>query len=100
MAQEAINNVARHAEAKNTRLQLRFGSKKVVIDIEDDGKGFDVQEVAASTDETRGLGLLGMKERAALFGGSVGIQSGPGQGTRIHIEVPVEDGEDTRPAGR
>lgn len=100
MAQEAINNVARHAEATNARLQLRFASKKVVIDVEDDGKGFDVQEVTASTDETRGLGLLGMKERASLFGGSVRIDSQPGQGTRVQIEVPVRDEEDTRAAGR
>lgn len=100
MAQEAVNNVARHAEAGNARLHLRFARRRVVIDVEDDGKGFDVQEVAASTDETRGLGLLGLKERAALFSGSVTIESQPGRGTRIHIEVPVGDGEDTRTAGR
>ena len=95
MAQEAINNVARHAEAHNVRLQMRFAGRKFVLDLNDDGKGFDVHEVAASTDETRGLGLLGMRERAALFGGSVRIESGVRQGTRIHIEVPVEDGHDT-----
>jgi len=100
MAQEAINNVARHAEAKNAQLHLRFAKRRFVIDAEDDGKGFDVQEVVTSTDETRGLGLLGMKERAALFGGSVDVESGPGHGTRVHIEMPVEDGEDTGTASR
>ncbi len=100
MAQEAVNNVARHAQARNARVQLRFANRKVVLDVEDDGQGFDVQEVVASTDETRGLGLLGMKERAALFGGSVQVESRPGGGTQVHIEVPVGDGEDTRTAGR
>ncbi|MDP2950729.1 MAG: sensor histidine kinase, partial [Chloroflexota bacterium] len=100
MAQEAINNVAKHAEARNAQLQLRFANRKFVIDVEDDGRGFDVQGVAASTDETRGLGLLGMKERAALFRGSVHVESKLGRGTRVHIEVPVEDGENTDTAGR
>lgn len=100
MAQEAINNVARHADARRARLQVRFADSQVVIDVEDDGKGFDVEEVVASSDETRGLGLLGMKERAALFGGRVQIESTPGRGTRVHIEVPVQDGEDTGPPGR
>lgn len=100
MAQEAINNIARHAQAEKAELQLRFANRKVVIDVKDDGKGFDVRQVAASSDETRGLGLLGMKERAALFGGSVQVESKLGRGTRVHIEVPVEDGEDPDTPGR
>jgi signal transduction histidine kinase len=89
MAQEAINNVARHAGARTARLKLRFANEKFVIDVDDDGRGFDVQE-AVSTGEARGLGLLGMQERASLFEGSVKIDSKPGAGTRVHIEAPTK----------
>ncbi len=99
MAQEAINNVARHAHAKKTRLQVSFGDAKIVMDIQDDGDGFDQQAVVAAADSTRGLGLLGMKERAALFGGEVHIATRIGRGTRVRIEVPLEHGQDTRSAG-
>jgi signal transduction histidine kinase len=65
----------------------------VRIDLEDDGIGFDMDEVARSTDRRRGLGLVGMQERVGLLGGQFSLDSAPGVGTQISIRVPVEPGE-------
>jgi signal transduction histidine kinase len=59
------------------------------VELEDDGKGFDVAAVERSADSVRGLGLLGMRERVALLDGTLAIDSSPESGTTISIEVPV-----------
>jgi signal transduction histidine kinase len=89
VVQEAVTNIAKHAEAENAVLSIDFGDSAILIEIEDDGKGFDVQAFARSTDKGRGLGLLGMRERITLLGGSISIDSEPGGGTRLKIEVPL-----------
>ena len=89
IVQEALNNVMKHAEAnKVSVLQERVGSNLVLI-IEDDGKGFDPAEKEKLTKDDRGMGLLGMKERAALIGGTLEIESAPGAGTTIYARVPA-----------
>jgi len=89
IGQEAITNIARHAEAEGVRITVEFGEEGVRLQVEDDGKGFDPEEVTGSVKGTRGLGLLGMRERTALLGGTLTIQSEPGKGTRVTVEVPL-----------
>jgi two-component system sensor histidine kinase UhpB len=86
VAQEAISNIARHAQASTARISLACEGTRVKAVVEDNGKGFNTEEVL---ELQRGLGLLGMKERVVLLGGTFNIQSQPGKGTRIEIEVPL-----------
>ena len=81
IGQEALTNVARHAEATRVWLRLRAGEGEVVLQVEDDGQGF---EPAAH----RALGILGMRERAAALGGEVTVRSEPGRGTTVAARLP------------
>lgn len=87
--QEAVNNIAKHAHAKNVGLTLQFKKEAIVVHIKDDGEGFNVEEAISSKDRPRGLGLLGMKERVELLKGTLNITSRPGIGTEVDIEIPI-----------
>jgi signal transduction histidine kinase len=76
--QEAINNIIKHARAKNVIISLDFKKYAIRVRIQDDGRGFDVQEAISAKDRPRGLGLLGMKERVELINGKLTIRSHPG----------------------
>lgn len=89
VVQEAINNIAKHAQAENVVTSYSQRDQMIRIEIEDDGKGFDIYELKNSTDKTRGLGLLGMKERINQLGGSFNLETAPALGTRITIAVPL-----------
>lgn len=89
VVQEAITNIVKHAEAHNVLLSVEFKDSAIAIEVEDDGKGFDMEAVGLQMDKAPGLGLLGMKERVTLLGGEFHIESQPGSGTRIDIEVPL-----------
>ena len=84
IAQEALHNVHRHANAKAAEVHLGRAGDKLVLTVKDDGVGFDPSAPSAPT----GIGLMGMRERAALLGGTVKIQSTPGSGTVVVITVP------------
>jgi signal transduction histidine kinase len=87
-AQEALNNTAKHADAENVTVTLSLHGDEVTLTVEDDGAGFDPQE--AFSDRTgRGLGLVGMCERAELLGGTVEIESAAGVGTTVIARVLV-----------
>ncbi|MFL6374393.1 MAG: PAS domain-containing sensor histidine kinase [Pyrinomonadaceae bacterium] len=86
IAQESLNNIAKHADASNVSVLLERRDGNVALIIEDDGKGFEVAEKA---DRSKGLGLLGMGERAALLQGEVEIESSPGHGTTVHVRIPA-----------
>ena len=88
VAQEAISNIARHAQAENVSILLGFESNKVTLEIEDDGKGFDVAQTWSSTHTIEAYGLLGMRERVNLLGGKLLIESQQGQGTRVQATMP------------
>ncbi len=92
--QEAINNITKHAEADNVRIQLEVKGGKITAIVEDDGRGFDVVAVFKSSG-AQSLGLLGIQERATLLGGTFNIKSRIGQGTRLVVEIPIvsADGE-------
>jgi signal transduction histidine kinase len=92
IGQEAISNIAWHAQASNVLLGLDFGDGNVVLEVEDDGVGFDVAGLTESADQRRGLGILGMRERASLLGGTLQITSEPANGTRVKATVPLQGG--------
>lgn len=87
IAQEATSNAVRHSEPERVVIRLSRDDRGVRLEVEDDGRGFDVERVM-QTDEG-GLGLFGMQERAAYVGGSVLIRSRPGSGTRVVAEIPT-----------
>jgi signal transduction histidine kinase len=83
IAQEALNNVLKHAQAQHVTVRLTFGETTTHLEICDDGRGFDVNAAA----HTGGLGLCGMHERVQQLGGQLTIRSAPGAGTCITVEV-------------
>ena len=94
ITQEALNNVRRHAGASRVVVQLEFCSDKVRIIVDDNGRGFNVPERMDDLVSTGRLGLIGMHERARTLGGTLTIQSEPGRGTVVTVEVPVQPGAD------
>lgn len=88
ICQEALTNAVRHAEARRMSVVLTRRPNSLVAIIEDDGKGFSVDEVLGATRGEENLGLFGMQERAALLGGKLTIESNPGCGTTVFVEIP------------
>jgi two-component system sensor histidine kinase UhpB len=86
ICQEALNNVIKHAGAVRARVRLTFGGGLACLDVEDQGKGFD-PTVASPMGES--MGLISMRDRAEALGGRCEISSAPGEGTRLHVEIPV-----------
>lgn len=89
VVQEAIHNVVKHADARTLKIRLIASYPTVRLRIEDDGKGFDIDKQFAANNGMN-LGLLGMEERIELLGGTFAVQSKPGQGTRIVVELPCQ----------
>ncbi|MDT5269605.1 MAG: hypothetical protein QOH49_1791 [Acidobacteriota bacterium] len=87
IAQEALNNVAKHARAASVTILLEGRTDAISLIIEDDGVGFDTENMSGAHDN--GLGLIGMRERAALFGGTAEVESQPGEGTRVIVRIPT-----------
>lgn len=85
VAQEALNNVLRHAAAHRAQVVLSRDDERIVLEVRDDGAGFCPGDVAGRG----GVGLTGMAERAARMGGTLAIESAPGEGTCVRMEVPV-----------
>lgn len=92
IAQEAIVNIERHAKAKNVLVDIDLSERELEITIEDDGEGFDVDELFSKPIvDGRGLGVLGMKERASLINAEVKIYSKKGEGTRVCVTLKLAE---------
>ena len=89
VVQEALTNAARHADASNVAVQLRVNDEEIRLVVQDDGKGFDLDAVRRRPAERSSLGLISMKERAALAGGRLEIESTMGSGTRVAAVFPL-----------
>lgn len=87
IAQEALNNTAKHAHAAHITVLLDQRADMISLIIEDDGNGFDAENAAAFN--RKGFGLTGVLERAALVGGNVEIESQPGKGTTVYVRIPA-----------
>ncbi|UCF68150.1 MAG: HAMP domain-containing protein [Acidobacteriota bacterium] len=82
--QEIVTNILRHSNAESVSIELYESEEKLLLAVEDDGVGFDPSQKA------EGAGIVGMRERAALVGGKLSIDSEPGMGTHVVLEIPIE----------
>jgi len=89
IAQEALTNIIRHARAKNIFVNLVKKDKKLLLSVEDNGVGFDQDKVMKPSKRKGSLGLLIMKERAVQLDGEFTIESQPGKGTHLLVEIPI-----------
>jgi two-component system sensor histidine kinase UhpB len=89
VVQEALTNVSKHAQATHASVQIQRQPGSILCSIRDDGVGFDVPVVMKKKGQ-RGLGLMGIRERVAVLGGTLQIHSEPGHGTEMLITVPLE----------
>jgi signal transduction histidine kinase len=89
VAQESLNNIAKHAEAKRVNFTIRRVQQRISIEIQDDGKGFDLEQRPPGKTPDR-LGLLGMQERVRLINGEFSIDSQPGRGTLVRVQIPTK----------
>ena len=86
VAQEALTNIVRHAHARSAQLRLVYQPDQVILSVEDDGCGIDMDQLNKARRPS--WGLLGMEERATLLGGELVISSRPGLGTRVQVNIP------------
>ncbi|HEX7363860.1 MAG TPA: PAS domain S-box protein [Dehalococcoidia bacterium] len=89
IAQEALNNIRKHAHASNVNISLKIMSNNLRMSITDDGKGFSTSKLTGDLVKQGKLGVLGMEERARLIGGSLQIKSAPGKGTTVIARAPI-----------
>lgn len=87
IAQEAVTNAAKHAAASTIRVVLRLGPDAVTLSVEDDGSGYAVPDDLSAPTAPGHYGLVGMAERAEAIGAALAVESRPGGGTRVHVEV-------------
>jgi two-component system sensor histidine kinase UhpB len=92
IAQEALNNVARHAQASRAIIGLSFQPDSVVLEVVDNGRGFEVPRSPAEFAPSGHYGLLGLYERAELIEADLRIESGPGKGTRVSVRLDPKKG--------
>jgi two-component system, NarL family, sensor kinase len=88
IVQELLNNAIKHANASQIIVQCSEGDEHLFLTVEDDGRGFDTEHSGSA-----GVGLKSIENRIALLNGRLEIESKPGNGTTIHIEIPIEDGK-------
>jgi two-component system sensor histidine kinase DegS len=91
VAQEALANVVRHAEANGVNISISEILGTIRLELHDEGKSFPVPQTLSSKTNKR-LGLVGMRERVEMVGGTLTIESTPGQGTTVRAEVPFRSG--------
>jgi len=89
LVQEAMTNVARHAEASQVTVTLRGDDSRLIIVVRDDGRGFDLAEAARLRRTEAHIGLAGMEERTQALGGEFAIESAPGRGTTVRVALPL-----------
>ncbi|HEX2993504.1 MAG TPA: GAF domain-containing sensor histidine kinase [Anaerolineales bacterium] len=92
IVEEATNNARKHANAAHIWVRLRnFEKEMALLEIEDDGLGFDVAEVNKSYDKRGSLGMINLRERSELVNGLLNVDSAPGKGTRIQVYIPLSE---------
>jgi len=91
--QESLSNIRRHAGVENAAVELKMEGERLILVVSDQGRGFDPPPLNGphATEKQEHIGLRGMRERAELVGGNLIVESRPGVGTRVHVEVPVHE---------
>jgi signal transduction histidine kinase len=98
VAEEAVNNARKHAEAEHIWVRMYRAGGALVMEIEDDGVGFNVGAVDASYAQRGSLGMVSMRERSELLGGTLSVDSAEGRGTTVRLTVPLTSEGDPSPA--
>ncbi|MDA3970708.1 MAG: sensor histidine kinase [Desulfobulbaceae bacterium] len=89
IVQEALNNMSKHAEATWFEVSIKKHKNRIFLVVKDNGKGFNVEEIYASISPEKGMGLTAMGERVRILRGSLDYEAEPGQGTAVHITLPI-----------
>lgn len=89
--QESLSNIRRHSGVENATVELRAEKKHLILEVSDQGRGFEPPQLNGpqATEKHEHIGLRGMRERVELVGGRLTVESHPGKGTRIHVEIPA-----------
>ncbi len=90
--QEGLNNIRKHASASQVDITLSYMGSVVILDVQDNGIGMNEERNRKTADTDGGFGLIAMRQRVAQFNGSVSLESDPGEGTTLVVEIPVGDG--------
>lgn len=93
IAQGTIGNIAKHSNARHATISLERAADHFLLRIGDDGEGFDISKLTSVDEGGRGSGVFGMKERVKLMGGNCSIDSRPGKGTRVTVNIPLARGK-------
>jgi len=88
IVQEAVNNALKHAKAKNISVELGETDMVIYAQVEDDGRGFEIDKVMRNYEQRGSLGMINLRERAELIGGELSLISTPGRGTQLNLKVP------------
>jgi signal transduction histidine kinase len=92
IAEEAVTNARKHAKAVHIWVRLRSYNQEIaLLEIQDDGIGFDVNAVTRAYDQRGSLGMVNLRERTELVNGVLNIQSAPGKGTRVQVYIPLTE---------
>ena len=94
LVQEALNNVRKHAEATLVEIQLSYDHPDIILNIKDNGRGFDVDKRLAALNSEKRMGLRSIEERVTLLNGTLSLHSAPGHGTNIFINLPYGQEDD------
>jgi signal transduction histidine kinase len=89
IVQEALNNMSKHADATWFEVSIKKQNNRIFLVVKDNGKGFNVEQIYASISPEKGMGLTAMGERVRILRGSLDYESEPGQGTAVHITLPI-----------
>jgi signal transduction histidine kinase len=89
LVQEGLTNIHKHAAADRVTVKLAAAFPNIILRIEDNGRGFDVQKRAAAADQEKRMGLRSMQERVNLMNGEMKLKSKPGRGTKVTIKLPI-----------
>lgn len=88
-AQGAVANIVQHSKAKNATIILEYQEEELLLQISDDGQGFDISQIQHIEEDGRGRGIFSMRERINILGGTMTTESTPGQGTTVKARVPI-----------
>jgi signal transduction histidine kinase len=97
--QEALANVRKHARASQVNVTLSFMEDEVILDVQDNGAGFDPSQAAQQAGPEHGYGLVALRERVGQLGGSLEVESAPGEGATLVVSLPVVSKEPAEQAG-
>ncbi|MBN2238377.1 MAG: sensor histidine kinase, partial [Dehalococcoidales bacterium] len=91
IVQEALSNVGKHSRANEVSVTVNFSGQRMLITIKDNGRGFTIPPGVEGFARVGKLGMIGMRERAQLLGGTLNIKSKPGEGTNLEINIPLPE---------